>query len=179
MERMYTPWRMSYIMENVKKSNSESESEANNSNKLSCVFCEMIREKEENDSKNLILLRKKNTFIVMNRFPYNSGHLMTLPNLHEGDLTRLSPQIQAELIHLTSFAIKALREEYEPHGFNAGINMGEVAGGSISPHLHFHIVPRWLGDTNYMPTIAKTKVLPESLETTYRRLHTRISKMKD
>jgi ATP adenylyltransferase len=137
----------------------------------------MINETKENDPKNLILYRAENTFIVLNRFPYNSGHLMILPNIHEGDLTRLNAEIQAEMMHLTSFAVNFLREEYKPHGFNLGINMGEIAGGSISPHLHIHVVPRWAGDTNFMPTIGETKVLPEDLGQTHARLSGRIRKI--
>jgi ATP adenylyltransferase len=133
-----------------------------------CIFC--VKPAEGQDEKNLILGRSGQAYVLLNLYPYNSGHLMVVPFEHTGDLATLPPEIGAEVLALTQKSLAALTSEYRPQGFNVGINLGEVAGGSISAHLHVHVVPRWGGDTNFMPVTAETKVLPETLDQTYRRL---------
>jgi ATP adenylyltransferase len=133
-----------------------------------CIFC--VKPAEGEDEKNLILGRSERAYVLLNLYPYNSGHLMVVPLLHTGDLASLPPDIGAEVLALTQKAISALTSVYRPQGFNVGMNLGEVAGGSISAHLHLHVVPRWGGDTNFMPVTAETKVLPETLDQTWRRL---------
>ncbi len=133
-----------------------------------CIFC--VKPAEGEDEKNLILGRSERAYVLLNLYPYNSGHLMVVPFLHTGDLATLPPDIGAEVLALTQKAISALTSVYRPQGFNVGMNLGEVAGGSISAHLHLHVVPRWGGDTNFMPVTAETKVLPETLDQTWRRL---------
>ena len=136
-----------------------------------CIFC--VKPAEQRDAENFILHRSERAYVLLNLYPYNSGHLMVVPYVHTGDLAALAPEIGAEVMSLTQRSIAALTAEYHPQGFNVGINLGEVAGGSISAHLHVHVVPRWGGDTNFMPVTAETKVLPETLDQTWRRLRGR------
>jgi ATP adenylyltransferase len=133
-----------------------------------CVFC--VAASKPNSAENLIISRGVTAFIILNRFPYTSGHIMVVPFAHEPSLERLTPQTRAELMELSVQVIEALKAEYHPHGFNLGMNIGETAGAGILDHVHLHIVPRWGGDTNFMTTLGNTRVLPESLETTYERL---------
>jgi ATP adenylyltransferase len=157
MERLWTPWRMSYV-----GGGGSAEKPAG------CIFC--VKPAEDRDQENLILGRTERAYVLLNLYPYNSGHLMVVPNLHTGDLSTLPPDIGADVLALTQKSIAALTDEYRPQGFNVGMNLGEIAGGSVSAHLHVHVVPRWGGDTNFMPITADTKVLPETLDQTYRRL---------
>jgi ATP adenylyltransferase len=136
-----------------------------------CIFC--VKPDENKDEEHLILYRSEHAYALLNLYPYNSGHLMVVPYLHTGDLATLPAEIGADAFALTQRALAALAAEYNPQGFNVGMNLGEVAGGSVSAHLHLHVVPRWGGDTNFMPITAETKVLPETLEQTYRRLRPR------
>ena len=131
-----------------------------------CIFC-AIGAGEESDR---VLTRGALGYVVLNKFPYNPGHLLVVPNRHEGDLEALTTDENAELQALLQRSIRALRAESEPHGFNVGMNLGRIAGAGIPGHLHWHIVPRWSGDTNYMPVVGETRVLPELLADTYRRL---------
>ena len=155
MDRLYTPWRLSYVV---------------NEKPHDCPFCEYIQQDPARDPENFLLFRGERTFIILNRFPYNSGHLMVLPNAHVASLLDLESQVRSELMELTAYSIQLLTEAYHPQGFNLGLNLGKAAGAGMAAHLHFHIVPRWQGDTNFMPVIGETKVLPELLEDTYRRL---------
>ncbi|NOX61004.1 MAG: HIT domain-containing protein [Chloroflexi bacterium] len=161
MDRLYTPWRLSYVV-NEKPSH--------------CPFCQYIRQDPAHDPENYLLFRGERAFIILNRFPYNSGHLMVLPNEHIASLLDLEPQVRNELMELTTYSIHLLTEAYHPQGFNVGLNLGQAAGAGMAAHLHFHIVPRWQGDTNFMPIIGETKVLPELLEDTYKRLRQVIAK---
>lgn len=136
-----------------------------------CIFC--VKPAEDQDEKNLILGRSEQAYVLLNLYPYNSGHLMVVPYRHTGDLAALPSEIAADVMALTQRAVAAITAEYQPQGFNVGLNLGEVAGGSISAHLHVHVVPRWGGDTNFMPVTADTKVLPETLDQTYSRLRPR------
>jgi len=135
-----------------------------------CPFCAYIKQDPSHDAENFILLRAPHTFIILNRYPYSNGHLMVLPNVHVSTLDVLDDATQFELMKLTSYATQILKEAYHAHGFNVGINIGKAAGAGMEEHLHIHIVPRWQGDTNFMPVIGQTKVMPESLEDTYARL---------
>ena len=131
-----------------------------------CVFCDLPHGEESER----ILARSDLAYVVLNKFPYNPGHLLVVPFRHAGDLEDITPQENAEMQALLQRSVRALREESEPHGFNIGMNLGRVAGAGIPDHLHWHIVPRWSGDTNFMPVVGRTRVLPELLADTARRL---------
>jgi ATP adenylyltransferase len=136
-----------------------------------CVLCR-IRDGEESER---VLARSELGYVVLNKYPYNPGHVMVVPNRHIGDLEGFDDEESLELQRLLRRAVKALREEMEPHGFNIGLNMGRIAGAGLPDHIHWHVVPRWSGDTNFMPVIGQTRVLPELLDETYRRLRPRFS----
>ena len=133
-----------------------------------CVFCKMLAESE--DETNLILRRGRLAFAVMNLFPYNTGHLMVVPKRHTGDYASLTAEEHLELTALITQAQAALSKALSPHGFNIGMNLGRASGAGIADHLHYHIVPRWSGDNNFMSVVSDTKVISESLRDTYRRL---------
>jgi ATP adenylyltransferase len=133
-----------------------------------CVFCKAMR--EEDGPKNLVVHRGPEVFVILNRFPYTSGHVMVVPRIHTASFDALSPQVRAVMMELANTAIRVLRALYQPQGFNLGINMGEAAGAGIAEHLHLHVVPRWSGDTNFMSAVAATRVLPERLEDSYQRI---------
>lgn len=155
MKRMWAPWRMKFILDS-KKPQSD------------CVLCDLLK---QNDSpENLILSRSEHSYIVINKFPYNTAHLMVVPNIHESDFTKLSKETMASMSAQLQKAISVLSGVYKPAGFNMGMNLGEVAGAGIPKHIHYHIVPRWVGDNNFMPIIGETKVLPETPEETFHRL---------
>jgi ATP adenylyltransferase len=135
-----------------------------------CLFCDLAAAGRDQDEANHLLARGQLSFVLLNAFPYNPGHLMVAPYRHVGDFEELTAAELAELMAFASRAIGALREESGPHGFNLGMNLGQVAGAGIADHLHLHLVPRWGGDTNFMPVVGQTKVLPELLDETYRRL---------
>lgn len=155
MEHLWSPWRMEYIMQHEPVSG--------------CIFCDAL--KREDSPENLIISREKLGFVMMNRFPYTSGHIMVVPNSHQPSLELLDAETRAELMELVSHGIRVLRAVYKPEGFNVGVNIGAIAGAGVADHVHMHIVPRWAGDTNFMSAVAATRVLPEALEDTYKRLH--------
>ena len=157
MERLWTPWRMEYI----KSAATADEPEG-------CIFCDLAA--EDDDEKNLILVRGDAAFVILNRFPYNPGHLMVAPFRHTGDLADLGEEELAETTRLVRDAVRVIGAAWEPSGFNVGMNLGRVAGAGVPGHLHWHVVPRWNGDSNFMPVIGQTKVLPELLEETYAKL---------
>ena len=154
-ERLWAPWRMAYVSEAGKPS-------------AECIFC--AKPAEDADAQNLIVWRGEYCFVILNLFPYTSGHLMIVPYRHAPDLASLTDAEWLELGRLMRQCLRALEREYRPDGFNVGFNLGRAAGAGIEGHLHMHIVPRWHGDTNFMATIGETRVLPESLEQTYTRL---------
>ena len=160
MERLWAPWRMKYI-EGADTSDG-------------CIFCDKAA--EDKDARNLILLRGKKAFIMMNAFPYSNGHLMISPYSHTADLDTLSDPELLDLMHLTRRGVNLLKEAFRPDGFNIGVNMGRVAGAGIADHIHIHVVPRWSGDTNFMPVIGDVRVIPESLEVVYSRLVEKLGK---
>jgi ATP adenylyltransferase len=156
MERLWAPWRMEYI-------NYAREGEGG------CIFCELPAEGD--DEKNYILTRGEKAFVILNKFPYNSGHLMIAPFRHVGEVEQLEDEEALDLDHLLQKSLKALKEAMSPDGFNIGMNLGRVAGAGVPDHVHWHVVPRWSGDTNFMPVVGETKVLPELLHESYRRLN--------
>lgn len=154
MENLWTPWRMRYVTDADKPG--------------TCVFCNAVSEKD--DEKNLVVHRGKEAYVILNRYPYTSGHLMIVPNLHVPSIEDLAPEVRAEMIELVTQALAALRTVYKPQGFNVGINMGEAAGAGIAEHAHIHIVPRWVGDTSFISTVGETRVIPEELGVTWKRI---------
>lgn len=156
MDNLWAPWRMEYIMGEAGK-------------KIEgCVFCDIINGKD--DSINHIVYRGDTCYVVLNKFPYNNGHVMVIPYTHTDDLLMLSIEIQTECLLLINKAIVALRKSFNPQGINVGLNLGSAAGAGIAEHLHYHILPRWAGDTNFMPVVAGVKVISESLDDTYKKL---------
>ncbi|MGI8586770.1 MAG: HIT family protein [Chloroflexia bacterium] len=156
MDILWSPWRMAYI--------------GGGGGGDGCIFCTIPEQGSEHDRENLLLLRGEHAFVILNRYPYNSGHLMIVPYRHLRDVTLLTPAESAEIMALLQRMVSALTAVYRPEGFNTGMNLGSAAGAGIADHLHMHIVPRWAGDTNFMPVVGQTKVLPESLEQTWERI---------
>jgi len=154
MKRLWAAWRMQYI------TNSEKEP--------GCVFCNALAKPD--DDQNLVVLRRARAFVILNKYPYTSGHLMVAPFAHQASLELLDAATRAELMELVSECLVVLRKVYQPQGFNVGANIGGAAGAGVPGHVHIHIVPRWNGDTNFMSTVGETRVLPEALEATYQRI---------
>jgi ATP adenylyltransferase len=163
MDRLWSPWRYDYI----KSGSSDEKDEL-----PSCVFCALL-EKEGDDESKFILHRAAHNFIVLNIYPYISGHLMIVPYAHLAELAAAPKETTDELMDLTKRSQSVLNEVYLPHGFNLGMNLGRAAGAGVAGHFHMHIMPRWTGDANFMSTIGETRVIPEDLTTTYRKLHGR------
>ncbi len=153
MKPIWAPWRMEYI---------ETEKPAG------CVLCE--KPKQDNDAASYILHRGGKNFVIMNTYPYNPGHLMIAPYRHVANLEDLTTEELHEHIEIVSRSIKVLRKAFNPGGFNVGINMGKAAGAGITDHIHTHVVPRWQGDTNFMPVFADVRVIPQALAETYQQL---------
>ncbi len=154
MKQLWAPWRIEYILS--KKG-------------PGCIFCDLPG--EDHDRENLILYRGKHNFIIMNRFPYNGGHLMVVPYLHRSSFDGLSPETLAEMMELARKCLDVLLKVMRPEGFNTGINIGEAAGAGIEEHLHMHIVPRWVGDSSFMAVLDEVRVVPEHLSATYDKLY--------
>jgi ATP adenylyltransferase len=154
MKHLWSPWRMSYILENK--------------NDEGCVFCRAPTLPDSDE--NLIVFRGLYAYVILNRYPYTSGHLMAVPFVHCATLEGLPVETRAEIMELISRSIQVLTTEYQARGCNIGANLGGAAGAGIPMHIHFHIVPRWPGDTNYMSAIGDTRVVPESLEESYQRI---------
>ena len=155
-ENIWAPWRIEYILG------------TKDEQKNSCIFCDRYPQKD--DRRNLILHRGEKVFVIMNRFPYNSGHLMVVPYRHSGNILDLEDGENREIMSVIQLSIQVLHEVMLPDGFNVGMNLGRVSGAGVENHLHFHIVPRWNGDTNFMPVISDTKVVSEALDRTYDKL---------
>ncbi|HEX8707487.1 MAG TPA: HIT domain-containing protein [Pyrinomonadaceae bacterium] len=160
MDRLWSPWRYDYI-----KSGSGGEKD----NPPVCVFCSLLAGEDSDESK-FILHRAAHNFVVLNIYPYISGHLLIVPYAHLAELDQASKEITDELMDLTKRSQTALRDTYYPHGFNLGMNLGRSAGAGVAGHIHMHIMPRWTGDANFMSTVAETRVIPEDLSTTYSKL---------
>ncbi len=150
MKQLWAPWRIQYIRSPKHDG---------------CIFCDFP--KENRDRERLILYRGKHSFIIMNNYPYNPGHVMIAPYRHVGKWEDLNDEELLEIMKLSQLAVKAIKRVMNPDGFNMGVNLGRVAGAGIDDHVHLHIVPRWNGDTNFMPVVADTKVIPESLQEAY------------
>ena len=155
-EKLWAPWRMKYI-EGV-----------DTENEGGCIFCS--KPHANNDRENYILHRAKNCYIIMNIYPYSNGHLMVVPYNHTTNLGELDSETRLEIMDMIDIVVEAMKNSMRPDGFNIGMNLGRSAGAGIENHLHMHIVPRWRGDTNFMPVIGCTKVICESLEDTYAKL---------
>ena len=154
MRYIWSPWRMKYILHHEQPS--------------TCIFCSALEQAD--GPENLILHRGSQAFVILNRYPYTGGHLMAVPMMHAPSLEDLEPAVRAELMELLTRSIEVLKAVYQPDAFNVGSNIGAAAGAGIAEHMHFHVVPRWIGDTNFMSTVAGTRVLPEELSDTYLRL---------
>jgi ATP adenylyltransferase len=154
MKHIWSPWRMTYI--------------ENHDKEEGCVFCKAVMREDNED--NLIIQRGDLAFVILNRYPYTSGHVMVVPFKHKPNLEELDPATRAEIMEWTSRATTVLRKIYNTTAFNIGVNIGDAAGAGVKDHVHLHIVPRWIGDTNFMSTLADTRVLPEALEDTWRKI---------
>lgn len=154
MDYLWSPWRYRYLSGETKPGE--------------CIFCAMAA--SDRDEENLIVFRGHANFVVLNRFPYTSGHLMVVPFAHASDLAALDEPASAELMALTRRAEGHLRAIYRPDGLNLGMNIGASAGAGIAGHIHMHVLPRWFGDANFMTTVGETRVLPEELPETWRRM---------
>ena len=159
MDVLWSPWRYSYIT---------GESGPNRGDD-SCVFCEILKG-PASDAENFILMRAGSNFVILNIFPYATGHLMIVPYEHVADLDKTDKQTSDEMMDLAKRCQTALSEIYKPQGFNMGLNIGNAAGAGVAGHVHLHVLPRWVGDSNFMTTIGETRTMPESLETTYKKL---------
>jgi ATP adenylyltransferase len=140
----------------------------NNTKEEGCIFC--IAQAKEDSAENLIAQRGERAFVILNRYPYTSGHLMVVPFEHKATLEELDPLTRAEMMELAALCMTVLRNVYNPQAFNMGANIGEAAGAGVKEHVHIHVVPRWAGDTNFMSTVGETRVLPELLADTYQRI---------
>ena len=154
MDHLWSPWRMEYIRDNKTPEG--------------CVFCDAVNKEDGED--NLIVARGSHAFVILNRFPYTSGHIMIVPFDHIGTFEEMDEATCSDVMHLIRLGISSLNHVYSPDGYNMGANLGASAGAGIMNHIHFHLVPRWSGDTNYMTSIGGTRVLPEDLCTTLKRL---------
>lgn len=153
MENLWAPWRIDYIL---------------SKKPAGCIFCD--KPAENRDEDNLILFRGKYHFIILNAYPYNNGHMMVVPYRHTATLAKWAPDEQQEMMALADLGVELLKRTMRPDGFNLGINMGLVGGAGVADHIHLHIVPRWNGDTNFMPVLSDTRVISEHLRATYRKL---------
>ncbi|WP_457641045.1 HIT family protein [Persephonella sp.] len=163
MERLYSPWRSQYI-ETYDKIDE-------------CFLCDAYKSKD--DEKKLVLYRGKKAFVIMNLYPYNAGHLMVCPNEHIGEFTQIDDETLHEISRLTQFMVKVLKKALNPDGFNLGYNLGRVAGAGLEDHIHNHIVPRWNGDTNFMPVIGEVKVISQELKDLYHKILKAIKELEE
>jgi len=162
LDRLWSPWRYEYIASGG----------VADSGSAGCVFCS-LRDDPDRDEANFVIYRADHSFVVLNIYPYISGHLLVVPYEHVGELDAATKQTTDELMDLTKRCQTALREAYQPDGFNIGMNLGKSAGAGIVDHIHLHILPRWVGDTNFMSTIGNTRVIPEDLAATYQKVRAR------
>lgn len=167
MERLWAPWRMAYI----------GGTSGGGESKGDCIFC--VKPGESDDAANLIVHRGRSCFVILNAYPYNNGHLMIVPYRHLSRLSELSDEENTELLALAARMCETLGDTSGPDGYNIGMNLGSVAGAGIADHLHLHLVPRWNGDTNFMPVLADVKVMPESLDQVYAKLTQALSRRLD
>jgi ATP adenylyltransferase len=154
MYYLWTPWRFTYIADTAKNDR--------------CIFCDLLAEGD--DEKSLIVLRGEKNYVVLNRFPYTSGHVMIVPYTHVADLSGCDNETLSEMMQLARRVQVALAAAYKPEGYNLGMNLGRCAGAGITGHLHLHVLPRWTGDSNFMTVVGETRIEPEDLATTYQKL---------
>jgi ATP adenylyltransferase len=163
MNMLYAPWRSEYTSDTNEGKNTDNSQDT-------CVFCKQFA--ENNDQKYGIIKRFKHVVLVLNKYPYNAGHVLILPINHVDSISKLSNEARTELINLMAIGTEIIQKTLKSDGINVGINLGKFAGAGIPAHLHVHLLPRWQGDTNFMPTIAETKVISFDLTTIYQKLHT-------
>lgn len=154
MNQLWAPWRMEYLKDHKPTTD--------------CIFCKFVS--EQNDKQNLIAHRGTHCFVILNKFPYNNGHVMVVPNEHVPQFDELSETVLKEMNELIKISSKALDQCYKPQGYNLGMNIGEASGAGVKDHLHMHIVPRWNGDTNFMPVLAETKTMPQHISASYEKI---------
>ena len=157
MDFLFTPWRYAYVTAATKPGE--------------CIFCSISQ--SQNDAQNLVVHRARHCFVILNAFPYTSGHTMVVPYEHVDELQKLAPPAAAEMMSLTQRLEGVLRSLYHPDGLNLGMNLGKAAGAGVAGHIHMHIMPRWVADVNFMTTVGETRVLPEDLQTTYQRIRSK------
>ena len=155
MDQLWAPWRMDYILD------AKGESDG-------CIFCDLPGQNK--DKENLIVYRSEKSFVMLNKFPYNNGHAMVIPYQHMAEYTALADAVLLDIQVVIKKTVRAIQASMQPHGLNIGLNLGRTAGAGIDDHIHYHIVPRWNGDTNFMPVISGTKVVSEALEQTWQKL---------
>ncbi len=163
MDYVFTPWRYAYIAATANTGGQSSD----------CVFCELLK---LSDEEARIVHRGEHCFIILNTFPYTSGHVMVVPFAHLDQLQKVPGPAATEMMLLSQKMEGVLREIYSPDGVNLGMNVGRAAGAGVAGHVHMHILPRWVGDTNFMTTVGESRVLPESLEETYRKIRARLTR---
>ena len=163
MSLLWAPWRKAYLRSSLIKSRG-------------CLFCRIFREKK--DKKNLVVFRTAHYAVVLNRYPYTNGHVLIVPRRHIADLSQLNSSERAEFFDVLCLTRDAIEEFMKPHGFNIGMNLADIAGAGIPDHLHWHVVPRWKGDVNFMPVIAGAKIISESLESAYEGLSRAMKRRK-
>jgi len=154
LKRIWSPWRIEYIIQSKEQDE--------------CFICQILEEKK--DKENLILFRGEKALVLINKYPYIAGHLMVAPKIHTSELEELDEETSKEMWDLTTKSVKLLKEAIKPEGFNIGINLGAVSGAGLKTHVHIHIVPRWTGDTNFMPILTDTRVISQALDETFDKL---------
>ncbi|MEA2070327.1 MAG: HIT domain-containing protein [Asgard group archaeon] len=164
MHRLWAPWRMEYIEQ--PKDDDE------------CFLCDAINDIPKNDRKNLILFRGDTSFVILNKYPYIAGHLMVAPKIHVSNLEEIDKKTSDELWDLLTKTVILMKKTIQPEGFNIGLNLGAIAGAGLRTHLHFHVVPRWLGDTNFMPILTNTRVISQELIETFDVLYKKVDIFK-
>lgn len=161
MERLWAPWRKIYLKAARRK---------NKGPASRCIFCERLKAPARKDAQNLLLHRSSHSFVILNRFPYINGHLLVLPNRHVSSIENLDDTERLDALRLIDLSMALLRRAMKPEGFNVGLNLGLIGGAGVRGHVHWHVVPRWQGDTNFMPVLAGTRVISDLLSGTYKEL---------
>ncbi len=164
MKQLWAPWRMTFLEDTHEKKQE------------GCIFCTLVQEKA--DEKNLIVHRAERVFVILNKYPYNNGHVMVIPFQHTNRLEDLSKETLGDLMLWSRHCQAALDEAYQPQGFNLGMNLGTAGGAGIKDHLHMHIVPRWVGDTNFLPVLADTKSMPQHLSESFESIQKYFGRLK-
>jgi len=165
MDYLWTPWRYQYVSQPAAAGGNPA-----------CIFCEALKRKD--DAETLILFRGRKNFVLLNRYPYTTGHAMVAPYEHVGELERAPAETLAEMVELCQRLQRAFAKEYKPDGYNLGMNLGRIAGAGVADHLHMHVLPRWAGDTSFMTTVGEARVEPEELATTFEKLKRHFDKAR-